>query len=179
VTSGAIRSACAFRRRLSLLRSLAVVGEQEGGSSWPGPARGLAERSEPEMFMPVRLQTVAGGSGQPAADPGGIPPTIQHSMNADDRLLDTVVYGEGKALRKQPLKAELDGVNACMKLQGVDVREKGVEEVIAESRHLALVEPVAVNEVLLGLVQNLDPHLVRSRILCFASAQSTNWEEPC
>ena len=61
-----------------------------------------------------------------------------------------------------------------MKLQGVDVREKRNKKIVAKSSRLALVEPLAVNEVLLGLVKNLDLHLVRSRILCFASDQSTN-----
>ena len=72
----------------------------------------------------------------------------------------------------------MEGVNAGLKLQRVDVGEKRIEEVIAQSRHLAFAEPVALNEVLLGLVKDLDFHLVKSRIFCFASAQSTNREEP-
>jgi len=114
------------------------------------------------------------GSSQPVANPRRIPPTIQDGMNADDSVLDAVVHSERKTLGEKPVVTEMQGVNACMKPKGVDVRKKGIEKVITESRRLALEEPVAVNEVLLGLVKNLDLHLVESRILCFASDQSTN-----
>ena len=70
--------------------------------------------------------------------------------------------------------AEVLSVNAGIELQGVDVGKKRIEEVVAQTRHLALVEPVAVNEVLPGLVKNLDLHLVESRMISFASAQSAN-----
>ena len=72
----------------------------------------------------------------------------------------------------------MQGVNVGIKLLRVDVGSKRIEKVVARSRHLALVEPAAVNEVLPGLGKNHELHLVDSRICCFASPQSTNWEGP-
>jgi hypothetical protein len=72
----------------------------------------------------------------------------------------------------------MDRMNTSIKLQRVDVGEKRIKEVIAQPLHLAFIEAIAFNEVLLGLVKNLDSHFVASRMACFALVQSTNSEAP-
>jgi hypothetical protein len=74
--------------------------------------------------------------------------------------------------------AEVLGVNTCAKLEGVYIREKGIQEVVTQTCGSALVKPTAVSEVVLSLTEYPDLHFVESRTFCLASTQSTNWEEP-
>jgi len=69
--------------------------------------------------------------------------------------------------------AKVSRVNACVELEGVNVRKQGIEKIITEPPALSFIEAEAVYQVLFGFVKNLDLHfLVSSRILLLASFQS-------
>ena len=83
-----------------------------------------------------------------------------------------------QSLRDKPVVAPMHGVDTGVAFEGVDVCEQGIQEVVAQSHRLAIVEPEAVDEVLLGLIKDLDPHLTESRMFAFASPQSTYSDVP-
>jgi len=65
-------------------------------------------------------------------------------------------------------------MDSRMDLQGIDISEKRVEEVIAQSRQLLFVKSGSLNKVLPGFAEYLDLHFRASRIFRFAVSQSTN-----
>jgi len=66
-----------------------------------------------------------------------------------------------------------------VQLQRVYVGEERIQEVLAQARILCVVEDSAVNEIPLGLVEDLDAHYAFSRILDFAVLQSEKRDVPC
>ncbi len=54
--------------------------------------------------------------------------------------------------------AEVNGVYACIQTKRVDVGKQGIEKIIPETYVLYLVESKAIDQVLLGFVENADIH---------------------
>jgi hypothetical protein len=100
-------------------------------------------------------------------------------MNAHGPAAHAIVDGKRKSPGEKPVVAKVLRVDAGENPEGVDVGEEGVEEVVPQPPALAFVEPEAIEEVFLGVVQDLDSHLARRRILRLARAQSVNRDAPC
>lgn len=81
-------------------------------------------------------------------------------------------------MSKKSVIPKVSGMYSCIDMEGINVRGKGIKEIIAKSLALSFVEAKAVNQVLLGFIKNLNSHLARFRILFFASVQSWNRETP-
>ena len=116
----------------------------------PAAAERASQRTCPSGTAPLRrrLHGLIRGSRQPITNPRRIPPTIQNGIDPGNIVLDAVVHSERKTPGEKPVVAKMQGVDAGIELQRVDVGENGIEEIVAQFRYLAFVEPVAVNEVL-------------------------------
>jgi hypothetical protein len=87
---------------------------------------------------------------------------VHHCIDIDRFVCDAVIDEERKNPGDHPMKtAELSMVT-MMKEQRFNVRAEGIQEVITYARFLAFVEKVAVEEILLGVGKDLDPHAMRS-----------------
>lgn len=64
--------------------------------------------------------------------------------------------------------AEMFGVRTGVELERIYIGEQRIEEVIAQSGLLILVEPVSVDQIALGSVEDGDIHFKDARILFFA-----------
>lgn len=117
-------------------------------------------------------------SAEPLANPGGIPAAVRHATDADHVSGDPVVHCVRESLREQPVVTPVHGVDAGVQVQGVDVCEQGIQEAQAQSLGLAIVEPEAVDGVVLRLIENLDLHSTDLRMRAFASSQSVVRDRP-
>jgi hypothetical protein len=71
------------------------------------------------------------------------------------------------------MKTKELAVVSVMEEQRLNVCAEGVQEIVANARLLSLVEKVAVEEILLGMSEDLDCHAVRSLnsfLTCFQSS---------
>src|SRR6266511_3422978 len=71
-----------------------------------------------------------------------------------------------------------NAMNAPVNLQRFHVGKYTFEEIRTKARLSRLIELKSVNKVVLGLVENLDRHEVRSRIRFSAASQSENFASP-
>lgn len=111
-------------------------------------------------------------------NPRRISATVQYCVNTNHVVFNTVVDREWKTFGQEPVITPLQGVDAGIDLQRIDIGKKRVKEVVAKSWGLSLVEPEAIHEIPFGFVKDLDRHLTESRMSFFASAQSTYFAEP-
>ena len=58
---------------------------------------------------------------------------------------------------------EIYRMNSGVKPKGVNIREKGVQKILAEAWPSFLVEKRAVDQIAFGLVENLDNHFAGAR----------------
>lgn len=63
-------------------------------------------------------------------------------------------------------------MNPCLDQQGDNVGKEAVEEISVKTRLSCFVELKAVNEVVLGFIQDLDSHDNRFRMSALAVSQS-------
>jgi hypothetical protein len=89
-----------------------------------------------------------------------------------------VVNGERKRATEQSVCVEDAAVDARVEGQRINVGEKGIEEIAAQSGLLLFVERVAVGEIGQGGGPNADVHRRRSRSWRLASAQSSEGSLP-
>ena len=87
---------------------------------------------------------------------------VHHGIDINRPTRDAVIDEEREDPGKHAVKPEELAVVAMAKEQRFDVRADGIQEIIADTRFLVLVEKVAVEEILLGLGEDLDFHAVRS-----------------
>jgi hypothetical protein len=66
-------------------------------------------------------------------------------MDTDDGTGNSIVDSERKTLRKKAIIPEVPWVDARMKAKRVNVREQGIEEVIAQPLALRLVKAKSVD----------------------------------
>ncbi len=65
-------------------------------------------------------------------------------------------------------------MDSGIQLKRFDIREKGIEKVVAEAWGLAFVEMETFNKILLGSVKELNLHLIAFRIISLDSSISRN-----
>jgi hypothetical protein len=82
------------------------------------------------------------------SDPIRISPGIQNAKHDYFIPGDTVVNAEGEPLHHEPMVSKTDGMNPCIKSQGIDLREKRVEKVITDAIGLPFVELPCRSEIL-------------------------------
>jgi len=66
-------------------------------------------------------------------------------VNTYDLPDNTVVDGKGEPFREEAVMTEVPRVDSCEELKGVNVREKRVEEIIAEALALSFIEEKSVS----------------------------------
>lgn len=87
---------------------------------------------------------------------------VHHCIDVNRFVCDAVIDEERKNPGDHAVKtAELPMVT-MMKEQRFNVRAEGIQEVLTYARFLAFVEKVAVEEILLGVGEDLDSHAMRS-----------------
>ena len=97
---------------------------------------------------------------QPFFDSRRIASAIQDGVNTGDLSRQPIIDGEREAPGQEPEVAQESRVSAGMEMEGVNIREGGVDE------------------ILFGFVELLDLHLVRFRMRRWAAPQSPNWDRP-
>ena len=87
---------------------------------------------------------------------------IQYCINANQcpAVEHTIVDRIRKALRQQSLIPVVCSMNTCIQLKRVNIGKDRVEKVLAQPWFLPLVERKAIEQILLGLLEKLDPHCV-------------------
>lgn len=69
-------------------------------------------------------------------------------------------------------------MHPSIKSEGIDIGEKGVQEIMTYPIGLVLVERESIHEVQLGIVEDPDSHETRFRICSFAVSQSVKPTAP-
>lgn len=99
-------------------------------------------------------------------------------MHAHVFSVQAVVDGKGEAFGQATVIGEHQTMNPCVDQQGVNVGKEAVEEISAKTRFSCFVELKAVNEVVLGFIQDLDSQDSRFRMSALAVSQSENLDCP-
>ena len=71
-----------------------------------------------------------------------------------------------------------NAMNACIHENRVNVGEKRVEKIGPKSSRLLLVKAITGDQILLGLIKNIDLHDTRLRMSSLACAQSEKCASP-
>jgi hypothetical protein len=96
-----------------------------------------------------------------------------HGLHFDHAVFHGVEKSEWKTLGYSTVKMAAGlGVRLIKIRQAFDVSEKMLEEMAAQSRFQSFVEAVALDEIALRVIENLDLHFTASRISSFATSQS-------
>lgn len=95
---------------------------------------------------------------QPVINPCWVPAAVQNSVNLNIFIGCPIIDSERKPLGKQAVMVENLCMNAAEKFEGFNVRKERVEKITPQSGLLHFVEIKTVNQILLGLRQNLNFH---------------------
>jgi len=90
---------------------------------------------------------MSSGGSETLACPQGIATGIEHGSYEHGVVVQRIVDTERKTLREKSIKTKDDLVDACIKHQGLDIRNQAAPEVVTKARMLTLVKPVAIDEV--------------------------------
>src|SRR6266567_8911466 len=100
-------------------------------------------------------------------------------MNKGSVLCNCVEHREGKAFRKQAMVLAINhSMDSGIEFQRIDVRAYALQKVPTDSRFKILVKLIALDEIVLGFFQDLNPHEVRFAMCSFAVSQSINFALP-
>ncbi len=110
---------------------------------------------------------------QCTANPVGISPTIQHTMNDGFTPDDAIVNGVGKPPREKSIIAELKPMDPGVEHQRIDLREQAVEELPADALLLTVIELSPRSQILQCRAKDSNLHSQRFRSSFFASSQSS------
>lgn len=89
-------------------------------------------------------------------------------------VLHFVIDGERKAPSQEAMVPEVQGMDSRVKVQRLDVRIQGVQEVFAKARRSALLETEAIDKILNRLLKDLDFHRLALRIRTLAASNVKN-----
>ena len=122
----------------------------------------------------------AGDSFQPAAGPSRIAAAVEHSVDVHGVAGHGVVDGERETLGQTPMLAEKDRMNPGIELQRITIGEQTIEEVITETGFLFFVEVKPGNQILPGVVVNLNSHDTWRRMSDLADSHAVYpaWPSP-
>lgn len=95
---------------------------------------------------------------QPVSDPRRIAAAVEHGVDVNSIAGHGVVNGKRETLGQAAMLAENDLVDAGIQLERINVGEQTIEEIATEAGLLFLVEVKPGNQVLPGIVVNLDFH---------------------
>ena len=102
-----------------------------------------------------------------------MPSLIDHGIDVNRLAGEAVIDEERKYSGNHAMKTEETAVVAMMKDERFDIRTHGIQEIIADANFLAFVEKVAVEEILLGLGEHLDFHMLCDLSCCLTCFQSS------
>ncbi len=98
---------------------------------------------------------------------------VKNPPDYDQVLIKRVVYGIRESLGQETVVTENLLMDACVKQEGINVREQGIKEVLAQSFALLLIEETTGMQVFDGRGKDLDSHSKRFLSSRFAVGQST------
>ncbi len=93
-------------------------------------------------------------------------------------IYDLVVDRVWKSGGKQTVSSRSNRVNSSEKLERINICRYGIHKIIPKPGVLGFIKENPCDKILLRFVKNPDFHRVRSRMRCFASAQSLYTEVP-
>ena len=88
---------------------------------------------------------------------------VHYGIDKNGVIRDAVVNAEWKHAGDQSMEFMELAVMSMMKNQRVDIGADGIQKILADARLLALVENIAFEEILLGMIEDYDFHTVLFR----------------
>ena len=112
-------------------------------------------------------------------DPGGIFAAVDNCSHPNEILFQGVIDSEREALGECALNVLVSfPMNSSVEFQGIDIGEKGIEELTAQSLFAIFIKREPFDEIPHGEIKDFNPHEIPLRSCFLAVSQSMKWALP-